>query len=375
VLELSPIEARRLLLRGTGLAAPVHSGAASVLLERRCVQLDPIDRIGTNPDLVMWARVDGLPRGGWSSLMPGVAFEHFAKERCLLPADAFPAYRDQAVETPSWRLTGRLKRLDAGVLSDVLAEITERGPLPASGLSDRGAVEPLDWSGWKSTGRRASMAVSVLSIRCQVVTAGRTAGGHRIYDVPSRALPSVWQAPAPAEGFARWSIKQRATAAGLLPQVMGPWWGMLRDARRAGVPAALVVSGELIEARVTGSHRRYLLSPELVARRGEEPDDDGRLRILGPLDPFLWDRSLIEHIFGFRYVWEVYKPAAKREWGYYVCPLLFRGRLVGRLEGHRGEDGSLVVSSLWRERGWSGGTTRALEAAVARLSALQAKST
>ena len=57
---------------------------------------------------------------------------------------------------------------------------------------------------------------------------------------------------------------------------------------------------------------------------------DDRVRILGPLDPLLWDRNLVHHVFDFEYVWEVYKPAHQRRWGWYVCPLLQRDRLIGR---------------------------------------------
>ena len=74
------------------------------------------------------------------------------------------------------------------------------------------------------------------------------------------------------------------------------------------------------------------------------------MRILGPLDPMLWDRELVRCAFGFEYVWEVYKPEAQRRWGWYVCPLLHRGQLVGRLEG-RVEGDVLTVSKLWREEG------------------------
>jgi uncharacterized protein YcaQ len=74
------------------------------------------------------------------------------------------------------------------------------------------------------------------------------------------------------------------------------------------------------------------------------------MRILGPLDPLLWDRGLVKLIFGFEYTWEVYKPADQRRWGWYVCPLLHRGRLVGRLEA-RVEEDVLRVDKLWREKG------------------------
>ena len=101
---------------------------------------------------------------------------------------------------------------------------------------------------------------------------------------------------------------------------------------------------------VTGSRRRYLAPADLLDR--SFPEDDGRLRILGPLDPLIWDRALVRQAFDFDYVWEVYKPASKRRWGWYVCPLLHRGALVGRIEAHL-EGPRLVLDQLWREQGVS----------------------
>ena len=76
---------------------------------------------------------------------------------------------------------------------------------------------------------------------------------------------------------------------------------------------------------------------------------DARMRILGPLDALLWDRSLVRTVFGFDYSWEVYKPKEKRRFGWYVCPLLHRGQLVGRLEG-KVDGTTLVVDRIWREK-------------------------
>jgi hypothetical protein len=104
----------------------------------------------------------------------------------------------------------------------------------------------------------------------------------------------------------------------------------------------------LEEVTLPGSPRRYLTPAGFRSRPVTEPDD--RMRILGPLEPLLWDRALVKHVFGFEYAWEVYKPAEQRRWGWYVCPLLHRGRLVGRLEA-RVEDGVLRVEKLWREKG------------------------
>ncbi len=348
-LLLSPEEAREYLVGQHGLRRVQGvgpRGVREVLKARRAIQLDPLDPMGTNADLVALARVDGLQRGDvYRHLYPGHAFEHFAKERCLLPASAFPYYRDQAAQTPWWRLGERLQRLPAGVLDDVLAEVRARGPVAASDLEHRGHVEPLDWDGWKGTARATAMALEVLWTRCQVVVCGRTEAG-KLYDVPERALARV--ASRPGTDFARWALLERVEAAGLLSRAGGPFWSMLASVRTSGLPDDLLREGKLVEVAIRGYAPTYLAPANF--RRRRFPADDGRLRILGPLDSLLWDRRLVQNAFGFEYVWEVYKPAAQRRWGWYVCPLLHRGRLVGRLEG-RVVDDTLRVTKVWGEKG------------------------
>jgi uncharacterized protein YcaQ len=354
---LLPDEARAFLVAHHGLrrTRDERDAAAAVralLAERRCIQLDPLDAIGTNADLVAMARIDGLARGDvHRHLFPGHAFEHFAKERCILPASAFAHYRDQAAETPLWRLGERLKRLPAGVIDAVRDEIRARGPVSARALADRGRVDPLEWAGWSGTARAAAMAVEVLWTRCEVVVAGR-AGRDKLYDVPERALPAAaGRSPAPAgtpDAFARWALIERVEAAGLLSRAAGPMWSMLASARTSALPDALVDEGVLEEVVVPGSPRRYLAPRGFRGRA--QPASDGRVRVLGPLDSVLWDRALVKSAFGFDYTWEVYKPASQRQYGWYVCPLLHGDALVGRLEAEVAR-GALRVRSVWREKG------------------------
>ncbi|MCB9596766.1 MAG: YcaQ family DNA glycosylase [Sandaracinaceae bacterium] len=348
MIELSRDEARRFLVRHHGLDRPLGAkgtrGIRSTLRKLRCIQLDPLDAIGTNADLVVLARVDGCAKGDvYDALLPGHAFEHFAKERCLLPADAFAQYRTRAVETPWWRLQERSRRVPEAALDAVLAELRAGGASTAAALTDHGAVRALDWSGWKGTGRMTTMALEILWTRCQVVVAGRGPGGAKVYDLPERALPDHHDAT-PELPFHRWALLERVDAAGLMTTATGPIWGMLREVRDT-LPRELIEEGALVEVTVEGSRRRYLARPSITIPR-RAPDD--RMRILGPLDPVLWDRKLVEQVFGFEYVWEVYKPAAERRWGWYVCPLLHRGELVGRIEA-RVEAGQLEVQRLWPE--------------------------
>ena len=98
---------------------------------------------------------------------------------------------------------------------------------------------------------------------------------------------------------------------------------------------------------VEGSRRSWYTTPDLVARADEPLEHDGVMRAIAPLDPLIWDRELVRLAFGFTYTWEVYKPAAKRTYGYYVVPLLQNGQLVGRFEGKRTPAGDVEVLGRW----------------------------
>lgn len=354
-------------------AVSPEAACRELLAERRCIQLDPLDMIGQNADMVAMARIDGLKRGDiYRHLMPGHAFEHFAKERCLLPASAFPWYRAHIVETDWWGLRARDEKLPDGLVGEALSLIERHGPVTSATLEelgDFGRVEPMSWSGWKGTARAAAMAVEVLWTRCEVVVAGRQ-GRTKLWDVPKRALPKHFRRVGGRKrrrnAFLEWALIERVHAAGLLARASGPHWSMLAEARTSEIPDRLVAGGILEEVVIEGSRRVYLAVAGALDQPADEPDD--RMRILAPLDSMLWDRKLVEHAFGFEYVWEVYKPAARRRWGYYVCPLLHRGELVGRFEA-RVEDGRLVVLDRWKEPGRRF-DTRAFKRALARHEAM-----
>lgn len=321
-------------------------GTRAVLDRLRCIQLDPLDAIGTNADLVVMARVDDITRGDvWRHLLPRHAFEHFAKERCILPAEAFPYYRGHGHEaqTPWWQHGERERRVQPKLVRAVLDEIRERGPISVRELTDHGSVEPIDWSGWKGTAKATSMAVEMLWTVCDIVVTGRTESAAKIYDLPERSLG---EQPAPTESFARWALRERVHAAGLLTRASGSMWSMLSSVRTSSLIDEMVASGELVDVMIEDSPRRYLALPSFLKTKHARYDD--RVRILGPLDPLLWDRNLVRHIFDFDYVWEVYKPAKLRKWGWYVCPLLHRDALIGRIEA-RIEKNKLVVKKLWLE--------------------------
>jgi len=344
VIELDHDDARRWLLHATGLSGP-RRPLPGLLESLRCVQLDPLDPVGSNADLVAMARTDAREGDLFAHVWQdgkAHAFEHYAKERCLLPADAFSTYQALVAERPTWRQSNRMRRLSEAQLDAVEAEVRARGPVAVSDLGDHGRVDPLMWSTWKGTGKAATMAAEVLVLRCRLVVCGR-AGRGKVVDVPERALP-------PIEGavdVVRRLLSDRVAAMGLMPTSTGPWWGGLKEVRDEAIRRGLD-EGWLELVGLVGSRRRWLAPAGFRAQIPATADGDGTMRILGPLDPLLWDRWLVKRLFDFEYVWEVYKPAEKRRWGWYVCPLLLGGKLVGRFEGRRGASG-IDVLGLWPE--------------------------
>jgi uncharacterized protein YcaQ len=121
---------------------------------------------------------------------------------------------------------------------------------------------------------------------------------------------------------------------------------MLDGVRSSPLPDRLVAEGLLEQVRIPGSPRMYLAPKGFRQRKRARADS--RMRILGPLDPLIWDRNLTRVVFGFDYVWEVYKPAKLRRWGWYVVPLLHKGQLVARMEASVDER-ALKVRRVWVE--------------------------
>ncbi|MEM6955655.1 MAG: crosslink repair DNA glycosylase YcaQ family protein [Myxococcota bacterium] len=351
--RLTLSEGRRLLLARTDLGLRHDDGDGAALLDRlRMIQLDPLDPMGTNADLVAMARLRNYPRGQVLKDGYAVGFEHFAKERCLLHFSAFDHYARVAPNRPNFRCTQRLQRISNSML-DAARDALRRGPLRASEL-DLGQVRAIDYHGWKSTRNAGRMALEVLLRRCEAVVLGRE-GRDKIYGAPA---DSAWwrKRVKPGEfAFDAWSVLERVRASGMLSERAGIWWSSIQT---RDVAHALVEGGRLERVAINGSV--YFVEPGVDDALAHFTPS-GEMRVLGPLDPLLWNRGAVRDLFGFEYLWEVYKPAHARRWGWYVMPLLLGEQLVGRLEG-RVRAGTLQVDRVWKERPFN---TQALDECLA----------
>jgi uncharacterized protein YcaQ len=208
-----------------------------------------------------------------------------------------------------------------------------------------------------------------------VIGVARRDGNRRFFDLTERLFPTTLLDHRPGErDQQRHKLLSRYRAHGLLGEggQAELWYGITwkgapgpNHGPQAGVLAALrgelMASGDLLPVSVEGVRgRRYVLSAEAAWLGDAEaevadgsPMADAGVTFLAPLDSFVWDRGLLRSLFGFDYTWEVYTPQAKRRFGYYVLPVLWGDRLVGRIEPRIDRAGGLVrVLGLWWESGF-----------------------
>lgn len=374
-------EACRFLLWYQELLLPCRltgrEGVLSWLNRTRALQSDPVNVVGRSPDLTLRARVGDYRPEMLTGLLyrERLLVEHFDKEFCVFPAEDWSllGYRRQGY------LEWSRGRQREGQLfahhETVLAAVRDRGALSPAELELAGTV---DWY-W---GPAAKLSRAVLDhMFYGGLLAIHSRKGHRkYYELPERVLPaealSASSVPS-GDGLTEWQVMRRIGSVGLLWNRSGSaWLGLPGAPQRQKALDALVSRGELCPLTVEGIKQPFYVRTADWNRFAEseipEPDPaDGVF--LAPLDNLLWDREMIRQLFGFDYVWEIYKPAEKRKWGYYVLPLLAGGRLIGRAEPVYNRDtGRLELKNSWFEREAPPGAVRkrALRRAVRALESM-----
>jgi uncharacterized protein YcaQ len=363
VLEISAAHARRFLVRRHLLAPPraLASEPQSVLrvVERLgLLQFDPLEVPGArNHDLVLHARIREYRRGWAEHWLYGEdrrLIEVYNKSLNILPMEQLPHF------AITWDNEGeyyreRILREQAAVAEAILATIEREGPLPTAAFKEHGHA--VDW--WWAPTSAARAVAEALFVTGRLGIARRD-GNRRFYDLIERLVPADLLARREtAEQAHRHRLLSRYRAVGLLglqanAEVI---LNTGKAADRARWTAQLVDEGVLTPVVVEGMRQpRYLLAAEApILEATREPwDEPPAVTFMAPLDPLIWDRRLLRDLFGFDYIWEVYVPAAKRRHGYYVLPLLFGDRLVGRIEPrYERKTHRLQILGIWFEPGFS----------------------
>ena len=310
--ELTAKQARRIAVRAQLLDAPRPRDLPAVVERLTFLQIDPTNAVAPSADLVAWSRLG-------SSYRPEHLTQALERDRTLFESNALiRPMSDVGLYLAGARGRRTHERVRAWLRDndrfrrDVLRLLKRRGPLASRDIPDTCAV-PWESSGWTNN-RNVTQMLEFLQSRGEVAIAGRV-GRERLWDLPQRVYPATVEIPSFEEAE---KIRDERRLAAL---------GIARAQARA-MPIEPIHVGLAGEAAVVeGVKGEWRVDPRYL-------DDGfkGRTALLSPFDRLIHDRVRTEELFGFEYTLEMYKPAAKRRWGYYALPILHGDRLVGKLD-------------------------------------------
>jgi uncharacterized protein YcaQ len=356
--RVTPEAARRFLVERHYLAPAraLEGKVASVLEVIRklgSIQFDPIAVAGRNHDLMLHARVAGYEPAWCDALHERrEIFETTNKALSFIPAEEFPWYRVNAGRKGQ-RFHAAALADNAAVAERVLERIRADGPLSSADFqAESGKTK--NWFGMPENAVR-----SVLEAYTVEGTMGlaRRDGNTRYYDVIERLLPAELLAQeVPERDQLRHKQLSRHRAHGLLGAggAGGTFARIANPEVRRALHKELVERGALVQVEIERLRGKRFVVAEEVEQLREPPEPPPSVVFLAPFDSLLWDTALLSSLFEFDFVWEGFFKAEKRRWGYYVLPILFGDRLVGRIEPRIDREGARVeVLGVWWEKGFT----------------------
>jgi len=323
------------------------------------VQVDSINVVERAHHMILFSRDRRYRREMLSDLLEGERqlFEHWTHDACIIPASYYPHWQHR-FESARKRLAGPRWRKRLGprpqqVLDEVLARIDREGPLRTRDFANGGAVKRSAWWGWT----QEKTALEFLW-RSGELGISRRERFEKVYDRMESVIPSryrdekiEWQAS--VDWMCREALKRLGAATAV---EIAEFWSSCSTATVNGWLEAERKTGGVVEVEVEtvdGSRIRPRAAlPEFLEEISRVPSPTRSMRLLSPFDPLIRDRKRTAWLFGFDYRIEVFIPAAKREYGYYVFPILEGDRFTGRidLKAWR-KEGFLEVKGLWWEPG------------------------
>lgn len=364
MIQLTNRQARQFLLLKHGLLGEYKfSGKQGVLDFARqvgCIQYDPIDVCGKNAELVLQSRIKGFTKGLLAELLyeDRRLVDYPDKNLAIIPVEDWPyfeRYRQAARQHAE-----RYPEMEA-LTAQVRAHIQNQGVLSSDDLKLDGDFSWQSAIHW-SAGNNSSRSVLEQMYSTGELIVHHKKGTRKYYDLAKNYIHAdLLNASEPLEDeleHHKWRVLRRIGAVGLLwnraSDALLNIWG-LKAAQRNEVFRQLLDEARIVAVAV--EHMKDMLycrveDLTLIEAVLQNPEPKFRCELIAPLDNLMWDRKLINDLFGFDYTWEIYTPAIKRKFGYYVLPLLYGESFIGRAEiiAER-KSGTLVVKNIWYENG------------------------
>jgi uncharacterized protein len=348
--RLTKKQARRIAVRAQLLDAPRPTDLLTVVQRLTLLQIDPTAAIAPSADLVAWSRLgsayqpDQLRR---ALEQDRTLFEHNALVRPMsdLGLHLAPSRTSRSHErTHAWiRDNDRFRR-------DILKLLGRSGPLSSRDIPDT-CVVPWASTGWTNN-RNVTQMLEFLMMRGEVAIAGRV-GRERLWDLPERVYPADVVVPSADEAH-RLRNERRLASLGIARQKTTAMPLEPTDVGETGEPAV-----------VEGTKGEWRVDPGAL-----DQDFEGRTALLSPFDRLVYDRVRTQELFDFEYTLEMYKPAAKRRWGYFALPVLHEDRLVGKVDAVANRKASVLrVNAIHEDMRFTKTMTKAVETELDDLAA------
>jgi uncharacterized protein YcaQ len=348
--RLTKAQARRIAVRAQLLDSTRPTDLLTVVRQLTLLQIDPTSAIAPSADLVTWSRLGSAyqPAHLQRALeQDRTLFEHNALVR---PMSDLGLYLAGAAEWPSREGTRAWLRDNDSFRRDIVNMLGSSGPMTSRDIPDT-CVVPWASTGWTNN-RNVTQMLEFLMMRGEVAIAGRV-GRQRLWDLAERVYPADVVVP-PVDEAHRAKNERRLAALGIARQKSTAMPVEPGDVGEAGEPA--VVEGTTGEWRVD------------PAALGE--DFEGRTALLSPFDRLVHDRVRAQELFDFEYTLEMYKPAAKRRWGYFALPVLHDDRLVGKVDAAADRKASVLrVHAIHEDVRFTRTITKAVRAELDDLAA------
>ncbi|MCV7331986.1 winged helix-turn-helix domain-containing protein [Mycobacterium cookii] len=354
--RLTVAQARRIAVAAQGFSEPRPAGQITRAHLRRLIsriqvlQLDSVSVAVRAHYAPVFSRLgpydrDVLDRAAWahSARSPRLLVEYWAHEAALMAVDDWPLLRWRMREYRHGRWGKHIVKANPQLADDIVAAVAELGPSTAGQIENHLAEVPRRAKGaWWN--RSDTKWVAEALFAAGTLTTSTRVGFARHYDLTEKVLPAeVLAREVAAEDAVRELMLRAATALGVATAADIRDYFRLAAGQAKPAIAKLIADGELEQVTVDGwPAPAYLVAGQSIPRR------DRGTALLCPFDPLIFFRPRVERLFNFHYRVEIYTPANKRQYGYYVWPFLLDGELVGRvdLKADRTADALHVVAAF-----------------------------
>lgn len=326
------------------------TGAEKIMRRIGSIQYDPLNVVARNADLVLQARVKNYKDSHLYELLYNEhrLIDGYDKEMCIYNTCDFgrfgfvrKEYEKQVLATLQYR-----NQLDAlEILDEVRDFVAKHGKTGTKDISIGEAQE----SRWGH--KKLSSAALDYLFSTGVLSVTDKKGTQKYFDLTERVIPSgTPDAPdISLQDFYEWYVERRIKCVGILwNKNGGAWQGhFVSDAElRAKTLELLEEKGHIEKIQIEGIKEPFYICNDFYKYLNSQPSDN-YARFIAPLDNIMWDRQMLEALFGFEYRWEVYTPAEKRKFGYYVLPVLYNGKFVARFEAEPVRQAKAFVIKNW----------------------------